>query len=120
MSKEKKELSFSLTLKTLPVKLDGEKYTLKELTGDARDNNMDATRERMNFSEDGKPAGFKSFKGLQADLLALSLYDKHDKLVSKEVILAFPASVQNELFKAAQELSALEDEKENDESAKND
>ena len=120
MSKDKIKLSFSLELKTEPVELDAEKYTLTELTGVTRDENMDSMRARMKFNDKGDAAGFTSFKGLQANLIHLSLTDKDGKRVSIETIQSWPASVQNSLFKAAQELSALEDEVEAKDAAKKD
>ena len=121
MKKNKDKLSFSLTLKTKSVELDDAEYTLKELTGAQRDDHMDSMRDRMDFSEKGETPRLKSFKGLQAGFLSLCLFDSKDKAVEQDVILSWPASVQGELYKIAQDLSGMNEvPAKNEEQAKND
>ncbi len=93
----------------MPVTLDGEKYTLIEMTGKQRDAFLDDIGGRMKFIA-GKSAGMKNYDGLQAFLVALCLIDKKGDNVKKEVIQSYPSSVQTKLFKAAQELNGLDDE----------
>lgn len=121
MSNKKDTLTFSLTLKTLPVKLDDNKYTLKELTGDGRDDHLEGMKDRMKFNDAGKAVGLNSIKGIQAGLLALCLFDSNDKLVEQDIIITWPASVISKLHDAAQKLSALDkDLEENENAAKKD
>jgi len=116
-------LKFSLELKEIPVVLenaDGTKVDayLRELTGKQRDSYLTGLSGRMKY-RDGKVTGLSSFEGLQASLLSLCLVDKADgKLIGITRIQTFPAKVQEALFKAAQELSGLDDIGE--EEAKND
>jgi len=122
--KDKKDtsnkLSFSLKLKMLPAFLDDVEYTLKELTGAARDEHLDTMRERMKFNEEtGKAVGINTLKGIQTGLLSLCLYDDKDKLVEKDVIAGWPSTTVTGLYEAAQKLSGLdEDLKKREEKAK--
>ena len=115
------ELSFSLNLETIPVKLDGVKFTMKELTGVTRDEHLDSMRERMKFNEEtGKAVGLNNIKGIQTGLISLCLFDDKDKPVEKDVIGGWPATVISKLYEAAQKLSGLdEDLKATEEKAKN-
>lgn len=108
-----KDLSFSLKLKELPVKIETTKgiektYTLKELTGAGRDAYMDDFSTRTIRDKDGKPtAQMTKTKNFQAGLLHSCLFDDKDKPVDVEVIQSWPSNVVSDLFLAAQELSGL-------------
>lgn len=103
-------LVFTAKLKETPVEIDGASYTLKELSGAQRDAYLDTVGERMRYDEKGNPKGIKTFKGMQAELICRSLTDSNGVLVKKEVVSTWPASVQDGLFKAAQNLSELGNE----------
>jgi len=99
-------IKLTLKLKEIPVTLDEKAYTLKELSGEARDKYLTGMSDRVKFT-DGKMTGLKNFNGLQASLLALCLYDSDGVLVPMKDLQAFPASTLATLFDAAQELSSL-------------
>ena len=115
------ELSFSLTLKTISVKLDNAKFTMKELTGVTRDEHLDSMRERMKFNDEtGKAVGLNNIKGIQTGLISLCLFDDKDKPVEQDIIGGWPATVISKLYEKAQKLSALdEDVKETEKKGKN-
>jgi hypothetical protein len=109
---------FELKLKERSVELDGDDYTLYELTGKQRDVYMDNVAQRVRYVK-GEAAGMKTMIGLQSSLLAMSLKDEKGVLVKEEVIQAYPGSVQGDLFAIAQKLSGL-DAEEKMEEVKND
>lgn len=105
------DLNFSLTLKTVSVTLDDKAYLLKEMTGGDRDKYLSTLGAKLSYGPDGKPTGLKSFDGLQSHGLSLCLYyEESGKKVPITVINQFPAAVQDSLWKAAQELSAIDQE----------
>lgn len=114
-------VKYDLTLKELPVEIGGQQYTLKELDGVMRDAYLTDMASRMGQDKQGRPTGLKNFNGLQAALLGRCLYNSEDKLVDKNTINRWPASVVAGLFEQAQELSALGKEPgEEEAAAKND
>ena len=121
MSKDNDEFEFSSKLKTQPVKIDGKKHTVKELTGEQRDDHGDYVRTTNMNVEGSIIKGIKTMKGLQSKLLSLCLYDENGELVPQDVIEKYPAKMQGALHKLAQKLSGLEvDEKANELASKND
>ena len=109
------KLSFSVKLKLVPVEIediDGvtKQFTLRELNGQQRDSFFNSMGKKINIVN-GQPQGLKNYDGFQSSLLCMCLLDENDELVSKEKLQAFPAHVLNELWKAAQKLSGIEDEK---------
>jgi len=117
------ELVFDLTRQEVPVKIAGDNYKLVELTGKERDAYFNTMGTRLRINPDGKSAGVKDFDGLEGSLVAASLKrvlaDGTVAPVAQEVIQAWPARVVNALFKRAQVLSALADEKKNGDEEKN-
>ena len=83
-------------------------YTLRELSGKQRDLFLNSMGKRVNFVN-GKIQGLKTYDGVQADLLALCLYDENNEVVKEDVIQTYPASVLAKLFKAAQVLSGFDE-----------
>ena len=118
-------LEITLVLKEVPVKIthsDGtvHDYKLKELIGKDRDSYLTSMAGNMKYDEKGKPAGFKSFQGLNSSLLCRTLYNDKDKLVSEELINEFPASSQGTLFEHSQKLSDMDISGEGKEDTKKD
>jgi len=105
-------LRLSLQLKTLPVILVGENgeernYTITELTGRERNKYLTKMTSRVKVDKRGNIAGFKTFDGTQSDLLRMCLKDEAGEPMSVEDIEEIPSEAQEQLFKAAQELSGL-------------
>jgi hypothetical protein len=111
-NEEIKELSFSLALKEIPVKLVTKEgvqkvFTLVELDGSQRDSFMQDMADRIEFQA-GKVSKITNFEGMQSNLLAMCLYDDKKQLIPIEELNKFPAGVLTELFKTAQKISGLE------------
>jgi hypothetical protein len=118
---EHEVLKFNLDLDSIPVELESpetgkvQKYVLKEMTGNARDQYISFIGKRMKTDEDGKQI-VSSFEGLQANLLHSCLFKVDDNGKESTVpigsIQKWPSRVVESLFKAAKDLSALDDEAE--------
>lgn len=94
---------------------------LRELAGHQRDTYIGKSLDRVKLGSDGKPTTIRNMAGFQIDLIAMSLYKVVDEQpFSPASINQWPASVQSELFKMAQELSGLTNEAKTEEDAKND
>lgn len=104
---------FKLKRKSVPVVMEDENGNefaceLREMTGAERDQWLNGMAGRMRVDAQGNPVGVAKFDGLQADLIALCLYQA-DTRVPKSQIVGYPASVQTELFKICQEINSLGD-----------
>lgn len=109
-------LKFSLKTSTVPVTLEANgkvvDYELREMTAAARDTYLDSLGERLRVDKDGKPAGIKKFEGMQADLLTRCLFStQQNKTVSRDEVQGWPSSVVSALFKEAQKINLLNEEK---------
>lgn len=102
-----KPLSFTTKTKTVPVELNGEVYSLVEMTGLLRDEYLDTTKDRFKFNNEGKAAGISSFSGMQAELIVRTLKDGKGNFVSVDFVQSLPCTVTSALFDAAQELNNL-------------
>ena len=112
MSENVEIMRCTLKLKSVPVIFETEegtekKGTIKELTGKLRDQYLTSMSGKMKYDDKGRPSGIKTFDGLQAGLLALCLYDEDNELIPIADIQKFPSTTQDDLYKKAQELSAL-------------
>lgn len=112
-----KPLDFSLETVKHPVvlRVPGSaalSFELRELTAAGRDTYLDRLNARLQIGKDGNAAGLKRFEGMQAELLTLCLFHTDGKqTVTAQEIQKWPASVVNDLFKAAQEINHLNEEK---------
>lgn len=101
---------FSLALKERAFTIDGRTFVLKELDGDGRDCYMNTVQSRMKNLPNGTQV-VKDFKGLQASLLARTLFEilpDGEKLMDSKTIQSFPTSTQKQLFDMSQQLSGLD------------
>lgn len=105
-------LNLSLTLREIPVTLERngkkEQYVLKELNGQDRDAHLNDSTGRVKMLADTPVV--KDFKGMQADLVARSLYTVpgNERMSADAINRDFPASVIEALYNAARELSGLD------------
>lgn len=110
-----KVLEFSLEAKEEKIVLDGDAYVIKELDGRGRDKYLDIIMSRTKMNKKGDVVGATSLAGVQAGLVAQSIFkvvgDKHEP-VSKETVLAWPATTVSGLFDLAKELSDIGDDAE--------
>ncbi len=110
-TKENK-LEFTLERQEKPVVIAGQKYVLLELDGKERDNYLNGIGARVKHTADGKPAGLKSFDGLQASLVTACLRtDEGERsAVPVAVIQGWPARVVTRLYEAARDMNGLDTE----------
>ena len=118
-------LNFDLDRAERAVTIGGQAYVLIELDGKQRDKYLTALSNRMKTTKEGKPAGFKTFDGMQADLVVECLRKVDETTgdrtpVSMETIQSWPAKVSTGLFEAAQELSGLNESEDSEEEPGND
>lgn len=125
-------LKFDLDLKVKPLEIGGEAYAMAELTGVQRDRYLTAVAGRLKHTGDSRPT-VKSFDGLQSSLVGMALRKLKDGVaplgdhcssehleeqtepVKEVTIQGWPAAVVSALFKAAKDLSGLDEEDEEDE-----
>lgn len=112
MEPDKDDLNFTLERQERPVTISGQTYVLIELDGKQRDNYLNGIGQRLRHTPDGKPAGLKSFDGLQASLIALTMRDSAGKAVPIDVIQSWPARVVSKIYDAAREMNGLGDDEE--------
>lgn len=106
-------LSFNLIANAVPVVLQqGDiiiEADLKEMDSLSRDRYLDKLRNRLALDAEGKPTGnVGKIEGMQTELLVMCLFKKGStETFSQEEIQAWPATVVQGLFKAAQEINYL-------------
>ena len=100
------------------IRLGGQLYVIREMTGIQRDGWLTSMGGRVKSGADGKPSGLRSFENVQADLIFRCLYDASGNPVLLSVIQSWPASAQNKVFKLCQEINGLDEKSE--EEVKND
>lgn len=110
---------FSLDLKTEEFKIGDKLYFMKEMDGKRRDDYNQSISNRMRLDNNGKPAGFKTVTGMDADLLTRCVVDPEtDKFVDAKTVNSWPSTVVEELGNWALEFNGLNKKAEKD--AKND
>jgi len=112
-------LRLKLTLKEIPVVLEGEEgeevhYVLREMPGDERADWMNKMRKRLSMGVDGKTVSILNYKGFQESLLTKCLFNSDNENVKPDVLQKWPGGTLTELFKRAQELSGLDMKDAND------
>jgi len=117
------KLSFSLKLEEVQIEImdiEGSEriFVLKELTSEQRSKFLNQTGKKVKFGQGGSISTVTDHHFLQENLLTLCLYDDQGKAVTREVLAKYPAHVISKLFEAAQELSGMNDNGEDE--AKND
>lgn len=112
-------LIFTLDRAERPVTISNEDYVLIELDGKERDRYLNGLAKRIRTSPDGKSQTVKEFDGLQGSLIVASLRKVTPeglRPVDIKTVQTWPARVVKGLFQAAKDLSALnDDEDENSE-----
>ncbi len=114
-----KELIFQLNLKEVPVNItdkEGEEktYILRELTSQQRAKYLNNLGSRIKYTKGGNTKGLNNHEGLQESLLASCLYNEDKQPMKKDDMKEWPAGMLSELFEAAQELSGMVDNKEDE------
>ena len=113
------QLTFQLNLQEVPVNITDREgsekiYTLRELTSQQRAKFLNGLGSRVKYTKSGNTKGLNNHEGLQESLLAMCLYDEDKQIVKKDALKEWPAGMLSKLFEAAQELSGMVDNKEDE------
>ncbi len=111
------EMSFDLTVTEVPVTIAGEKYVLREASGDTacRYQNAQIACMRMTDGQVSKVTAIADTQPLLVSLCLLKLVQKPDsdeverRLVAISVVRAWPSRVVKDLFETAKRISGLEE-----------
>lgn len=102
---------FTLKLKQEAILLDDVEHVVTELTGAQRDEYQDYSLSSMELGSDGLPTRFKSTKGLQSRLVALSVRRRESdgtlSALTAAEVEAWPAQTLDPVFRLCQSLSNL-------------
>ena len=81
-------------------------YSLIEMNGQQRDEYLNCVKDNVSIGTDGSATIIK-FDGLQSSLVSKCLHDENGVIIPSDVIQAYPSSVVDALFEAAQKLNGL-------------
>ncbi len=112
------EMNFDLEVVSIPVTIGGEKYELREASGDAACKWRNAILSKAKLGPDGKPQTVGSIADTEPLLVSLCLFNESGKNVSLSVVRSWPARIQKALFNKIKDISDL-DEDEQSEPVKN-
>lgn len=111
------KVTISLSRAEREVDIDGDTYTVKEMSGNELDKWRGTVGNRITTDSKGN-SRVTNFEKFSASLISFCLYDKSGNLVPIETIASWPAMAQKTLFEICQEINGLTDEAE--EAAKKD
>jgi hypothetical protein len=121
---EKQPTEYSLAVREEPIILRGpdgqvaRSLIMREMLGPGRAKYLNKVQARIKIAG-GQAAGMTTFEGMNADLLEMCLFDAETQQpVKRAEIETWPAGMQEQMFKQAQRLNALN--KQAVEDAKND
>ena len=108
---------YTLVRKEFGVEIEVEpgvekKFVLREMMGDELGKWKDGQKARFEKDKRGQVIGFKSVRGLEADLISRCLYDEAGNLVPAKEMVNWPPSILKGLSKDCQDLNGLTDEAE--------
>jgi hypothetical protein len=105
-------LEYDLTLQEIPFTLKQNgvptKYILRELDGMTRDRHLTTVVGRSKLGDDGRVTGIRDLTNFQAALLVLCVTRAvGGEPVTLPEVQAWPARVQNDLYRRAEKLSGI-------------
>ncbi len=98
---------YTKNLKEKKIDIDDQVYTLREMTGLARDKWRNDQKKRIEVSKDGQSATVRDHRNVQAELITLCLFDPSGQPVPVDEIAQWPSSLQEDLFQECQTLNTL-------------
>ena len=109
---ETSQLDFDdLTPISLPVKLQGKTYSLREASEDAACRWRNAVLKAVKPDSNGKPTCLDNLSDTEPFLVSLCLFDDKDKPVPLPVVRSWSARIVKKLFAAVKEISDLDETK---------
>lgn len=110
------EIDFSdLTVIEIPVNISGEKYFLREASGEAACNYRNAVLKCTKLGPEGKPSSMEGIASVEPLLVSLCLVDSEGKRVPESLVKSWPSRVVKVLYDKAKEISELDDDTDEDE-----
>lgn len=103
---EDKVLKFTTKLKSYTIEIDGDNYKMVELDGERRSDYNQKSMDRMEISG-REVVGMKDMKGIEMDILELTIYKPSGELISRNELQKWPYSVLQELASVSMELSGI-------------
>lgn len=96
--------------RTIPVKIKGDTYTLKEASGEAAAKYQSMMLSCVGALENGQPTKISTkFADTEPYLVSLCLFDSEDKLVLVKTIRDWPNRIQKSLYKWIKDNSEMQE-----------
>lgn len=99
-------LELSLRSESVPVKIDGKSYTLREASLETGMKLRDANAAAL-ILKDGKVTGTRGTAGIEAVVISECLYDENNQRVNLGVVKSWPDKVTTKLFEKISEISGF-------------
>ena len=112
------ELNLSTSRTEIPIKIDGETYTLKEADGQT----ARIYKNMLLQSAKTEKSGTRTFEGIadvEARLVSMCLFTETGSNVSESKVLSWPHRVIKPIYEKAKEISCLDETEEDEEETKN-
>lgn len=93
----------------IPVKVNGEIYTLREASGDAAFKFRNAAMKCTKLGPDGKPSSVENIADIEPLLISMCLFDSKDKPVPVAKIRSWKSRICKKLYQQILEISELEE-----------
>lgn len=103
-------LEFDLTPTTVPVRIAGQDYLLKEASGAVATTWRNSVFRSTKVDSNGRPSSYEGIAEAEPLLVSLCLYEANGKLVPIQTVKSWPARIQKALFEKAKEISGLDEE----------
>lgn len=103
-------LEFDLTPTTVPVRISGADYVLKEASGAVATTWRNSVFRSTKVDANGRPSSYEGIAEAEPLLVSLCLHDANGKLVPIQTVKSWPARIQKSLFEKAKEISGLDEE----------
>lgn len=105
-------MDFDGDLVEIPVRIEGQDYTLREASGDAACKYRNALIHGTVLGPNGKPQKLRNVADTEPLLVSLCLFDANGKNVPPERVRIWPSRIQAKLFNKAKEISDLDQQEE--------
>lgn len=119
MAKEKKPidtspLSFDLAVVSIPVKVGGKQYTMKEASSGTATAYKNMVINNTKMGPDGKPQSMKNVADAEPFLVSKCLWDSNNKNPDLYEVREWPSRVTTQLFEKIKEISGMDQDDEMD------
>jgi len=98
---------FTTVKDQVEVEIDGQVYTVMEMSGTQRDAFLKTIRAKLNVKDNTDKIEVSSTGGVQVQLIATCLQDTNGVAVIKETIQEWPSKLITGLFEICQEVNGI-------------